>query len=358
MSNFTRAIATVLALSGAAVAQEQPTIDADGTVHGALTTAPVSSFLSSEGKAALAENLRSSPSRPPSAPNLTVQRAGVEKGAQKALDVWLKLYPSDIEDTTIDGVHVLIVTPKGGVDAANKDRVLIGAHQGGFVFGGPISGVVEAVPIAGRGKVKVIAVDYRMGPEARFPAASEDMEKVYRHVLKTTKPKNVGLFGCSAGGTLVAQALARFQKQGLPAPGAASIMCSGAMDTFWFGGDSNTTMSLLNARATPPSAADAVASKPGGYFDGVPQNDPQVTPGLYPDVLAKFPPTLIVTGTRDMAMSNAITTHAAMLKAGADARLFVQEGMGHGFFIFLPGIPESLLAYDVLWNFFDKNLAR
>ena len=354
-------LAVAFLLSNGAFAQQppQPTVDPDGTVRGSVVAAPVSSFLSPEGKAALAKRLREEPSRPPMAnPNLATVRQGVEASATAALSGWLKIYPSNIEDTTIDGVRVLVITPKDGVDPRNRQRVLIGAHQGGFVFGGAESAKAEGVPLSGRGRIKVIAVDYRMGPEARFPAASEDMEKVYSHVLKSTAPANVGLFGCSAGGTLVAQSLAWFQKQNLPTPGAASIMCSGALDAFWFGGDSNTTMAALNARATPPAAADSLANKPGGYFDGIEQTDPLVTPGLYPAVLSKFPPTLVVSGTRDVAMSNAIMTHTALLKADTDAHLFVQEGMGHGFFIFMPGIPESMVAYDVLWKFFDRNLGR
>ncbi len=354
-------MAMLLCIAGGTpgLAQQASTmsIDPDGTVRGYVASAPVSNFLSPEGRAAVAERLIKEPSSAPMAGgDVKAIRARGEMNAKVTLDAWLKIFPSNIEDATIDGVHVLIITPKDGIDPRNRNRVLISAHQGGFVYGGAESAKLEGVPVSGRGKIKVIAVDYSMGPEAKFPKASEEMETVYRHVLKSTKPANVGLYGCSAGGTLVAQSLAWFQKKKLPTPGAASIQCSGAMDTFWFGGDSNTTMGILNARAVPPRPSDAPSSLPTGYFGGIDQKDPMVTPGIHPEVLAKFPPTLIVTGTRDMAMSNAITTHAALLKAGADAQLFVQEGMGHGFFAFIPGIPESMAAYDVIWNFLDKHL--
>ncbi len=338
----------------AALAQDAPppapTIDADGTVHGALNTAPISNFLSTEAKAALAERM----TKPPismTQSGLAGARERVEQSAKESLEGWLKIYPSTIEDTTIGGVHVFVITPKAGIDPANKNRVLIGAHQGGFNMGRAYSAQVEAVPLAGRARIKVIAVDYRLAPEAKFPAASEDMEAVYREVLKTSKPANVGIFGCSAGGTLVAESMAWFQKKNLPRPGAISIMCSGAMKTFWFGGDSQLVNPLLNG--TRP-----FGSIIGPYFTDINLDDPLVTPGQYPEVLAKFPPTLLVTGTRDIAMSNAITTHAALLKAGADAQLFVQEGLGHGHFYVFPGTPESLAAYNVIWKFFDSHLKK
>jgi fermentation-respiration switch protein FrsA (DUF1100 family) len=55
-------------------------------------------------------------------------------------------------------------------------------------------------------------------------------------------------------------------------------------------------------------------------------------------------------------MSNALVTHTRLLQAGVDARLFVQEGLGHGHFFAFPGTPESAIAYDVIWQFFDRRL--
>jgi acetyl esterase/lipase len=350
--------AGVLAIPALAQEVLKPTVDADGTVHGNLTTAPMSSFSSPEAKSALHKRMTAPPG-PSQLKGVEGQRANSDAMAKESFEGWLKIYPSKVEDTKIAGVHVYIVTPEGGVAPENKNRVLINTHMGGFVTGARYGGLEEAVPLSGRGKIKVIAVDYRMSPEFTFPAASEDMEAVYRDVLKTYKPANVGLFGCSAGGTLVAQSVAWFLNKKIPLPAAVSIQCSGAMPTFWFGGDSNTVTPILNASLpqTPPSAAPQ-PGRPRNYFEGVNQNDPLVTPGLFPEVLAKFPPSLIVTGTRDIAESNAIETNMALLKAGADSRLFVVEGLGHGQFFTFPGTPESAVTYDVMWKFFDSHLKK
>jgi monoterpene epsilon-lactone hydrolase len=71
-------------------------------------------------------------------------------------------------------------------------------------------------PIASIGKIKVISVDYRQAPEYAFPSASEDVATVYRELLKTYKPTNIGIYGCSAGGLLTAETIAWFQKEKLP----------------------------------------------------------------------------------------------------------------------------------------------
>src|SRR6185312_14600393 len=86
----------------------------------------------------------------------------------------------------------------------------------------------ESIPIASIGKIKVISIDYRMAPEYTFPAASDDVVAVYRQLLKTYKPKNMGLYGCSAGGLLTAESISRFQKESLPLPAAIGMFCSGA----------------------------------------------------------------------------------------------------------------------------------
>ena len=331
-------------------AADAPSIDADGSVHVPMATMPLSNYLSDTTREQLAQLM--------SAPGLGSGEVGiaqiaryVEDTAQRYLDGWLKIYPCTIDDTMLDGVHVLVVTPKSGINPRNRHRVLIAAHQGGFVVGGPVSAEAEAVPLAGRGRIRVIAVDYRKAPEFGFPAATDDMEAVYRHELKSLRASNIGMYGCSAGGALVAESMVRFAHKDLPRPGAIGIMCSGAMTNFWYGGDASAESVLLTGHA-PPKA------EPGPYFKGIEMNDPAVTPGLYPQALAKFPPTLLVTGTRDIAMSNALMTHAALLEAGVDARLFVQEGFGHGQFYMFPGTPESATTYDVIWKFFDSELRR
>ena len=92
-----------------------------------------------------------------------------------------------------------------------------------------------------------------------------------------------------------------------------------------------------------------------GYFSGTDPNDPLVAPVHSEEMLAKFPPTLIITGTRAFEMSSAVYTHAQLTKLGVDAELHVWEGLFHGFF-YNPDIPESREAYDVIMKFFNHHL--
>lgn len=92
-----------------------------------------------------------------------------------------------------------------------------------------------------------------------------------------------------------------------------------------------------------------------GYFSATKPNDPLVAPLNSPELLAKFPPTLIITADRDIAMSDAIFTHEKLVDAGVDAELHVWEGLFHGFF-YNADVPESRDAFVVMMRFFDRHL--
>ncbi len=216
--------------------------------------------------------------------------------------------------------------------------------------------------LASLGHIKVVAVDYREGPDHKFPSASEDVAFVYRNLLKTHRSQDIGVYGCSAGGMLTAMSVAWFQKHDLPRPGAIGIFCAGAgtpSGVGFMGGDAAyTAIPLGEARISPSPGARSEGRPPApGYFEGTDPADPLVNPINSAEVLSKFPPTLIITGTRDFAMSGAIYTHAQLSKAGVDAELHVWEGLFHGFF-YNPDVPGSKEAYDVMIKFFEKHLGR
>jgi acetyl esterase/lipase len=94
-----------------------------------------------------------------------------------------------------------------------------------------------------------------------------------------------------------------------------------------------------------------------GYFSGANPDDPLIAPINSPEMLAKFPPTLLITGTRDFAMSGALYTHEQLVKQGVDAELHVWEGLFHGFF-YNADVPESRDAFNVMIAFFDRHLGR
>jgi acetyl esterase/lipase len=199
-------------------------------------------------------------------------------------------------------------------------------------------------------QMKVVTVDYREGPDNKFPAASEDVASVYSELLKTYKPESIGIFGCSAGGMLTAMSVAWFQTHSLPSPGAVGIYCASAGS---FGGDATYIAFPFGEGRMPMSRPPGTAQL--GYFSTTDPKDPMVAPINSPEILAKFPPTLLITGTRDFAMSGTLFTHTQLVKLGVKAELHVWDGLFHGFF-YNADVPESKDAFNVMINFFDRNL--
>src|SRR5258708_5309574 len=165
--------------------------------------------------------------RGPGAKNLAEGRAGTDAWRASESAVAKRLFPVNIQEQTIGGVRCDVITPIETPDA-NKNRVLINLHGGGF--NSDSGSLIEGDPIANLAKIRVVSVYYRLAPENPFPAAVEDVVAVYKELLKTYKPKNVGIFGTSAGAILTAEATARFKQLGLPLPGALGIF-SGAGDS-------------------------------------------------------------------------------------------------------------------------------
>lgn len=356
------AIAVTIALGGLEmqaaaeqVSTARPTFDKDGTVHVPAFDLPPSTMMSKEAVDALKARAAAPAFEMPSSLDIATIRKGMEMVLAPAVQLMQARYPADIVEQKIAGVPTRIVTPKG-VNVDPK-RVLIDLHGGGFSMCADACAVLESLPIAAVGGYKVVSVNYRQGPENRFPAASEDVAAVYQELLKTYKPTQIGIYGCSAGGALSAQAVAWFLAHGLPTPGAIGIFGSGA--TRFTAGDSAYFSGYADGAFPPPAKPGApiapIMKTMMSYFEGVDTNDPLVSPAGHLDVLAKFPPTLLITGTRAPDLSPAVYTHSQLIKAGVPGDLIVGEGLGHCY-MYSAQLPEAQDAYSAIAKFFKKYL--
>jgi monoterpene epsilon-lactone hydrolase len=258
-------------------------------------------------------------------------------------------YAVSIRQERLGGVFAEAFTPVEGIAPNNEKRVLINLHGGGFLEGSRSVSHLESIPIAAVGGIKVISVDYRQAPEAKFPAASEDVAAVYRELLESYAPASIGIYGCSAGGLLTAETVAWLQSKHLPLPGAIGMFCMGA--TYTGKGDSS-----LIARAIEGAPADEFA-KYFAYFEGANPNDPLVYPAFSDKALQDFPASLLITATRDHALSSVVYTHSRLSALGRESDLHVFEGLGHAFF-YDPALPESREVYALVSRFFDQHLKR
>jgi len=331
----------------------KPHVDADGAITTIGGKIPFSAAASKEALKRFQEILLEDKAAPGISNPLAGRKFYDKINSDRAARME-KLYSVETKQSKMGGVPVAIVT---ATDSRKDDaRVLVNLHGGAFLWGAGSGGLVEAIPVASVSKIKVITVDYREGPEDQFPAATDDVEKVYRALLEHYKPNNIGIYGCSAGGALTAQSVVRFQERQLPLPGAIGIFCSGIAND---AGDSQSIGPLLMGQLLPSAKADGAHSE-HPYFRSEAFKDflARLTkPGAFDAFVARFPPTLLISGTRDMALSNTLVSNEMLNKAGVISELHVWEGMWHSFFSD-PELPESKAAYEVIARFFDRHLGK
>lgn len=318
------------------------TVDPDGTAH-ITRVVPVPGTISPE-----AQKFISRPEPLGPEPSLAERRARTDAFRTSRAAEARKLYPVKVEERAIGGVRCDVITPLM-VPVEKRGRVLINVHGGGF--NSDSGSLVEGIPIANLTHTAVVSVYYRLAPEHPFPAAVDDTLAVYQELLKSHQPRNMGLFGTSAGAILTAEVAVALRRRGLPLPAALGIF-SGTGDLSQ-SGDSQAlyTVQGFGGRLKPPSRGP----HDNAYIGNTNPRDPVLSP-LYAD-LRGFPPTLFVASTRDLLLSGTTILHRAFLRAGVDGQLVVFEALPHAFW-YDYHLPETKEALDIMAEFFDEKLGK
>lgn len=118
------------------------------------------------------------------------------------------------------GVSCWVATPKA---MERPPRTIVYYHGGGYVIGSARGYRATVSTLARLSEARVIAVEYRLGPEHPFPAAHEDCLAVARAVLEGVRHP-VGLAGDSAGGALCVDVLDRLHTEGEGAVDACALI--------------------------------------------------------------------------------------------------------------------------------------
>ena len=288
--------------------------------------------------------------------------------APESTEAWLELQASfdvpgeelgrsaaDYNDVTYDvqdvaGVRTYFLTPKV-INERWGDRVFVHTHGGAWVFGGGDSVLREAVWVASGLGVKVISVDYRRPPLHPFPAAIDDAVAVWQEVTKNQDPAKTALFGTSAGGNIALATALKLKELSLPLPGAI------------FAGTPATDLENITDTWHTLQGLDPLGAREGmlaAAFDlYIGKADPS-NPLLSPvnGDLDGFPPTILISGTRDLLLSDTVRMHRALRHADVRAELHVYDGQAHGDYMqnLTRDVPEAKDAQRELFEFFARHL--
>lgn len=256
--------------------------------------------------------------------------------------------PVTVTEDVIEGVDVHRVAPVE-LDSRHDHHVFVYVHWGAFVLNGGEASLVEPIIIAHRTGMQVLSVDYRMPPSDPAPAGTDDVMTVYREVLEEHSGRSVALGGSSGGANMCMVTVQHAIRDGVEVPGALYLGTPGADMTET--GDSvfineGVDRTLVSYR----HYVNAVRLYAGDLALG----DPLISP-IYGD-FSGFPPTFLVTGTRDILLSATARTHVKIREAGSVADLLVYEGIAHADYAREMASPESHHVYSELDQFLLTHL--
>ena len=257
----------------------------------------------------------------------------------------------EAERVDLDGARGFLVTPET-VAPANRERLLLHVHGGCYMLNPGEAGLPEAMLMATFGGFRVLSVDYRMPPEAFFPAALDDVMTAWKWALERQVPARMAVFGTSAGGALTLALTLRAKAEGLALPGALGV--GTPMSDVTKRGDTFLTLEGIdNVLVSKDGFCDAATLF---YANGHDLADPWLSP-VYGE-FAGFPPTVLTTGTRDLLLSNTVRVHRKLRQSGVETALNVYEGQAHAQYLFDDQAPETREVFEEIAGFFDQHLAR
>jgi acetyl esterase len=260
-----------------------------------------------------------------------------------------------IEDIAIPGpagaLPARVYDPVGAAGAARPAVAYF--HGGGWVQGDLETHHGLCARLALRSGTVVVAVDYRLAPEHKFPAAVEDCVAAYRWLRAEGRaigadPARVAVAGDSAGGNLAAVVSQMAAGAGIAAP-ACQVLIYPALD---FALDTASHRELEDAHIIP---RDRVVWYMQQYLADTDRADLRASPLRARD-LAGQPPALVVTAGFDPLRDEGRAYADRLRAAGVDVEYREYPGQIHAFVSLTKVIPQGLACTLMIGDYLRERL--
>jgi monoterpene epsilon-lactone hydrolase len=258
--------------------------------------------------------------------------------------IWLHSLGIKIERT--DGpVKGEWIIPPG---ASKNDPIVYYLHGGGYISGSAKTNRPITVPLARRLKRRVFALDYRLAPEHRFPAAVDDAVAAYRWLVSTgIDAQFISVAGDSAGGGLaLALVLAlRDQSEKLP----SCVVCLSPWTDMTGSGESVGANSQRDAMFD----GEDIGAYASAYLGSQSAETPLASPAF--GDFAGLPPFYIEVGENEVLLDDARQVHDKARTAGVSSELRIVSGVPHGWQFGAPFVPEARESLATIAQFISRH---
>ncbi len=226
-----------------------------------------------------------------------------------------------------------------------NDKVMLYFHGGGYILGSANSHRLLTITLGRATKMRVLSVDYRLGPEYKYPAPLEDSINAYKWLLDSgIKPENIIFAGDSAGGHLTFITLIKLRDEGNPMPAGAI-----ALSPFTDASQSGESF-FKNAETDPVLGDIGVFWWGNATSGGIDPTDSRISP-VFAD-LKNLPPILVQVSSSEILYSDSVRIVENAKSAGVNVTLQVWDDMPHVFqLVGLNKFPESKVAIDNIAKF-------
>ena len=210
--------------------------------------------------------------------------------------------------------------PRGAV----AGRTILYFHGGGFVVGGLASHDSICADLAAGAGAALVALDYRLAPEHRYPAALDDAEAAYDMLLRAGE--TIVVAGDSAGGNLAAALCLRLRRLGRPMPAAQVLIYPGLHPK------AGRAAGTWREAVPMLTAADSIAYRRlyTGRHDVGATEDAELAP-LAAGNFSGLPQAAIFAANIDPLAEDAADYAGALRSAGVAASLQTGDGLVHGY---------------------------
>lgn len=250
-----------------------------------------------------------------------------------------------VADTVIDGpggdLTLRFYWPD--VQSAELAPAVVFFHGGGHVIGSLNSHDQVARNLCADTGYLVVSVDYRMGPEHRFPAAPEDCYAATRWVAGNTRqlgvdPDRIAVAGDSAGGNLAAVVALMARAAGGPALAHQLLIYPVADYAF------DTPSYAQYAEGAGILTAAGMAWFRDHYLNGPEDRADWRAAPLRASDFANLPPATVITAECDILHDEGVALADALAAAGVPVTHRDYPGMMHGFYSFAPVVDDGRAA--------------
>lgn len=239
------------------------------------------------------------------------------------------------------GVPGLACVPRG----AAPERTVLYLHGGGYVIGSAAAYRDVLARLAVGARARVVAIDYRLAPEHRFPAQQADCLAAARALLREVPPARLALAGDSAGGALAVATLCALRDAGEALPAAAVLICPWTEPLAAGGSMERNADADFADRELLVSWAEAT---------GGDARDPRLT--VTAASLAGLPPLLVQVGGAELLYDQVQRFVERARAAGVAVELEEYAEMFHDWHLHASLLPEGAAALEAAASFLRDRL--